>query len=290
MKKTDLDQLRYSSPIIIAGIGGSGTRVVAEILIRAGVYLGHDLNKSNDNLLFTYLFKHVYNFPTGPDDLNQKRMEALALHHKLLFGYTRLTPAELWLILKLGWAQATNRYNGLWVLNRWQKAFRYKPGATPPRYWGWKEPHSLFFLPGISAFYPNAKFVLVVRNGLDMVYSRNKQQFEYWGKAFQIDSNDRSPQNEFEFWYRSNLYTINLAHELFKDNFLLLNFEEMCLESERIVPKLLTFAGVEDEVTNELIQIPRLPKSYRRYQSAENTSWIDASVEQKLYEIGCQHF
>ncbi len=43
--------------IAIGALGGSGTRAVAQILIDVGVYLGDDLNVSNDNLLFTRLFK-----------------------------------------------------------------------------------------------------------------------------------------------------------------------------------------------------------------------------------------
>lgn len=44
-------------PVVIGGIGGSGTRIVAEILSRWGFYIGNDLNKFNDKLLYTLLFK-----------------------------------------------------------------------------------------------------------------------------------------------------------------------------------------------------------------------------------------
>ena len=44
-------------PVAIGGIGGSGTRVVVEILQDLGYYVGDDLNPALDNLLFTLLFK-----------------------------------------------------------------------------------------------------------------------------------------------------------------------------------------------------------------------------------------
>lgn len=45
------------APIAVGGVGGSGTRVVAQILSTAGIYMGDDLNIAHDNLWFTLLFK-----------------------------------------------------------------------------------------------------------------------------------------------------------------------------------------------------------------------------------------
>ena len=44
-------------PCAIGGLGGSGTRVVAQILRDVGIFMGTDLNGANDNLWFTLLFK-----------------------------------------------------------------------------------------------------------------------------------------------------------------------------------------------------------------------------------------
>jgi hypothetical protein len=43
--------------VAIGGVGGSGTRIVAQLIKDAGFYLGSDLNSANDNLWFTLLFK-----------------------------------------------------------------------------------------------------------------------------------------------------------------------------------------------------------------------------------------
>ena len=51
----NLDEL--SGPVIIGGVGGSGTRVVAEIIEHFGFYIGKDLDKARDNLWFLLLFK-----------------------------------------------------------------------------------------------------------------------------------------------------------------------------------------------------------------------------------------
>ena len=44
-------------PIAIGAIGGSGSRVLAQVVHAAGVSLGSNLNSSNDNLEFTTRFK-----------------------------------------------------------------------------------------------------------------------------------------------------------------------------------------------------------------------------------------
>ena len=44
-------------PVIVGGIGGSGTRLVAGLLQIFGYYIGDDLNDSLDNHWFTLLFK-----------------------------------------------------------------------------------------------------------------------------------------------------------------------------------------------------------------------------------------
>ena len=41
--------------VAIGGIGGSGTRAVAQIMQNAGLHMGHDLNVSLDDLAFTTL-------------------------------------------------------------------------------------------------------------------------------------------------------------------------------------------------------------------------------------------
>ena len=43
--------------IAIGALGGSGTRAVAQVFLEAGIYMGDDLNRANDNLIFTRLFK-----------------------------------------------------------------------------------------------------------------------------------------------------------------------------------------------------------------------------------------
>jgi len=51
------DDWKENGPIVIAGVGGSSTRLVADLLSLFGIFLGDDLKIASDNLLYTLLFR-----------------------------------------------------------------------------------------------------------------------------------------------------------------------------------------------------------------------------------------
>ena len=60
---THIQPLSDTAPVVIGGIGGSGTRVVAGLLQQLGFDIGSDLNDSLDDLSFTALFKRPALWP-----------------------------------------------------------------------------------------------------------------------------------------------------------------------------------------------------------------------------------
>ncbi|MDQ2935964.1 MAG: sulfotransferase [Acidobacteriota bacterium] len=49
---------------------------------------------------------------------------------------------------------------------------------SPARPWGWKEPRTIFLLAFFHKYFPNMKFLHVVRDGRDMACSANQNQLE----------------------------------------------------------------------------------------------------------------
>ena len=45
-------------PITFGGVGGSGTRLFAQIMYLLNIYNGDCINDTEDNLMFTFLFKN----------------------------------------------------------------------------------------------------------------------------------------------------------------------------------------------------------------------------------------
>lgn len=46
--------------------------------------------------------------------------------------------------------------------------------------WGWKEPNSRMFLPNLKEVFPNMKYVHVIRDGVYMSRSTNRNQLIQW--------------------------------------------------------------------------------------------------------------
>jgi hypothetical protein len=287
--KLILDQYKnkYDNPIIIGGTGGSGTRAVAEILRMTGIFLGKDLNNSFDEYLFTYLFKHpkqFLRFNLLSETIDYPSEKLLELHNKLYHGLYPKKIWEWWYILKAGWYHTWNLYNLKWVFQRWRQLIHHKP--NPGDIWGWKSPFSIFFLPWLKAYYPAAKYILVLRNGLDMIYSKNDQQFRIWSPFFKIDPKDKSPKNRFEFWYQSNKHAISVGQALFDNHFYLIKFENLCLKPRQTIKELSNFVGLDkSKIAEKVFSIPELPKSFNRYLKFD-TSWIDSNIKDKLTELG----
>ena len=121
---------RPADPVIIGGTGGSGTRVVAEILLRAGVYLGRDLNDSYDECLFPYLFNIPQRFSDSgifsePEEC--RYVGLVGLHNKL---YRKHYPNRLWewtVVLKSAWFHIRRTRHVKWVGRRWGRFIRNRP-------------------------------------------------------------------------------------------------------------------------------------------------------------------
>lgn len=260
------------SPIAVGALGGSGTRVVAEILMQAGVYLGNNLNDAHDNLTFTCLLKRPDWYMNSQ---RKDRVQHLELFGKLMKG-EKLTIEERVLYSKA-------------YFSNWNYTLKNKIKAPFKRNkdqeyvaWGWKEPNTHHYIKELNEVFPNARYVHVLRNGLDMAFSGNVQQLKNFGKNYDIpypSSTAEVPVAQLEYWLRANLHAISLARNTFKDRFYLLKFEDLCSQPENIIRDLLKFLNltVSEEKKKHLLTLPKLPSSSGRYKQADLSIF---SVEQ----------
>src|SRR5690606_37110457 len=147
--------------------GGSGTRVVAEVLIRSGVFMGDDLNESNDNLLFTRLFKDPQWYREAS---SAERENRLALFESYMQN-GKLTPGQLKVLYASAENNPTLATSFGYYLKMSGAIWRKKKMRDV---WGWKEPNTHIYLPEILNFFPNIRYIHVIRHGLDMAFSGNK--------------------------------------------------------------------------------------------------------------------
>lgn len=197
-------------PVAIGGVGGSGTRVVAETLIRLGLHLGSNLNTASDNLNFTRCFKRQDWFMNFPDERE----------------------------LSAAWEsfidQGIEGENGVSA----------NSGSTAVPRWGWKEPNTHIFLPFLFKNVPEFKYIHVLRSGLDMAFSDNQNQAKNWGQfILNTPCDDQiTPTYSLDYWIAANTRALKFQQEM-KENFLLIKYDELCKNPRRELAKLLLFVN-----------------------------------------------
>jgi hypothetical protein len=275
----------YTSPVVIGGIGGSGTRLIAQCLRDLGFFLGIDLNESNDNLWFTLLFKRIEILSATDDEFD----ELTDIFYKGMTGSSPLTTKQIELINGLA-LQDRKQYSVNWLRQRIHSLLSNQVLLNQFTKWGWKEPNSHIVLDRLRIRFKDMKYIHVVRNGLDMAYSKNQSQLELWGGHFIGNSCKITPYNSLKYWCNVHRRVLDIGKSMGTD-FLFLNYDDFCLNPENGIKQLCDFIGVvaTNIQTHDLAKIIRLPKTIGRFKQygINNFDKKDVTfVEQLGFDIG----
>jgi len=277
---------KENGPIVIAGIGGSGTRLIAEICSSAGVYLGDDLNRALDNLSYTLLFRRYSWFMKHWQD-HVKIRTGLRLLEKMLFHQRQLSLQETFFLGNaiLDYYLHYRQIEKSWAFTRLRV---YLQRTTPDHHfrgWGWKEPNSYLVLPSLADEFPNLKFIHTIRHGLDMAFSKNQRQMKNWSDLF-IENHKANhaytPTQSLRFWIASNRFMAQEGERLGKDRYLQVNYDQVCRDPEPILQKVLAFLelDVDSENFRKLLKLPQVPASMGRYKSYDLGIFNKADLDQ----------
>lgn len=252
--------LNIKAPLIVGGVGGSGTRAVVAILQNAGAFMGSYNNVANDNLHFARLISdHTDKWKRSYSDLQFN----LNTFHRLYFGQT-LFPHHIACIYACA---RQPRLKQTWLLIRRSHDVN-TPINTFPR-WGFKNPSTCFFLPQLTEHYPECKYIHVIRHGLDMAFSSNTIQLKNWGPEFNVASHDGhfTAQQQLDFWIGANQFSIQTCQRLIPDRHYILNFDRLCLYPELEINKLFAFLEFNPATAiTGLTHLVTLPSSTGRYK------------------------
>lgn len=264
--------------IAIGALGGSGTRAIAEIFIRSGLYMGDDLNEAYDNLIFTRLFKNPNWYKKSSISQKQKRMT-------LFEKYMRTNRLSIKEINELNFAARTNPN-----IHSNQKFFnkiteKLSSEEKNLMNWGWKEPNTQIYFEELMEYFDKLKYIHILRHGLDMAFSKNKQQLHNWGWKFDIIIN--GDENEEELAYKQLKYWIESTKDIlnkskrFQDRFLLINHSQFCNNPNEEIDRLLEFADLEvsKEIREELYKIPKNTGSNNRYKDKDLNIFEESQID-----------
>jgi len=285
-------------PVVVGGVGGSGTRVVAGMLRDLRVYTGSDLSAAGDNLWFTLLCKLPRWELEGPAAESEDLARSFETLERAMTG--RLTPERD----DREWIDGVvTRCTTWWQTDRlpddeppeWLRArassLRRSRRRIPSRtsLWGWKEPNSHVLLPSLQQhFGDRLRYVHVIRNGLNMAYSRNQSQAQRWGAQYGIPSaRPPGPVAALDYWLEANSVAIARGRAMPSASFLLLNYDELCTTPLEGVGRLVDFVGLHPsgQVVRRLVDIPREP-GHRHPPVGELQEVFGAERLERVRELG----
>jgi hypothetical protein len=192
------------NPIVIGGSGGSGTRAVARFLTATGVHMGEYLNHAVDALAF---------------------VETLDALINPILEYTRsldydpaCLPADLA-------ARSVEMIHSAADIH-------CAPSARGGR-WGFKNPRHMFLLPILNRAFPEFIFLHVLRDGRDMVLSKNRNQLRMHCRDLFGRPNDDTPAASAGFWATVNFQAEAYGARVLKSRYILLRLEDFLGEARQ---------------------------------------------------------
>ena len=273
-----MSQHPISSPIIVGGVGGSGTRLTVDLLKKMNIFMGNALNVSNDNMQIAPSFPIFRDLIQGKNippktPINQywerikpnflKRRSEKKLHHE-----------KKRIIFK--------------KLSQFEKIMRQDFARKPYNGWGWKVPGNFLILEYLAEYFDDLKYIHTIRHGLDMAYSSNQNQLHNWGAFFCIDiQNMPLPKASLQYWIRANQKAITVGNNLLKDKFLLLNFDTLCQNPTQEIQSLTHFLGLHNHDVTELSKIVKIPYSLGRHKKHDLSLFDDEELEE-VRKLGFQ--
>lgn len=247
-----LTAIYNQSPVAVGGVGGSGTRLVAELLSGMGIFMGTTLNKASDNLNFVKS-RELLKIP----DQHERSIEIAKSFRNF----------ELHM----------------------HEGFELDGGSSWN--WGWKVPGQFHLLNYTAKYFSGARYIHVIRHGLDMAFSKNKNQVKNWGPYLGITGgSEGDPVSALQYWIEANQWAIEQGNNTLRDRFLLLNFDELCASPEHNIRMIARFIFGNDELSSELmcklITLVDPPKSINRYKAHDFQNIFDDQSIESVRKLG----
>lgn len=221
-------------PTIIGGTGGSGTRVVARVVRRGGMYIGTGLYGSED-----------------PPELG------IFSDRWINLFMTR----ERW-----GLPEAVEAAMAGELAKALERHLAALDGTAVM--WGWKEPRSIFLLPFFERHLPGMRFVHVVRDGRDMAFSANQNQLNKHGHTLlePLETQQSQPVRSMLLWSRLNLLAADHGARVLGPRYHRLRFEDLCHQPAETLARLFDFLGLDRGATGAARAEVEAPPSLGRWR------------------------
>jgi len=218
-------------PVVIFNKSHSGSRLLAELVRRSGIYMGAHQNESGDSEdilgLVEYVVEHYY------PDFNR------------LWRGDECPDTELCALIV--------------------RAFRRHLGRGEPQRWGWKLCETAYVLPLIDYLFPQARYLHLIRDGRDVAFSDHVPPFNtFWQKIYTDSAGMRYWHGLWfgrmsKLAYRVDPLPYNVQHwinsvtvgrhfgAMLRERYMETRYEDLCLSFDDEARRILTFIGAEND-------------------------------------------
>jgi len=205
-------------PLVVGALGGSGTRAVVDILREAGVFLGGTLDPLTN--------------------------DSLAMRAFLYRWFRPLVQAH-----ETGKPFSKRAFD--WLETAVSLHLEAMPEAT--QLWGWKNPRSMWLIPFFQERFPSMRFLHLVRDPRDMALSRNRFLLRTQGRFLLSSGSGSDPvADQLQLWTRGNTLARDAGSQLQTGHYMVLRYEELCLEPAQSAARILSFLGIRS--SSDLIE------------------------------------
>lgn len=194
-------------PVIIGGIGGSGTRLISDLCTDLGIYMGADLNESSDTMYFVDFYdkwiNKWYEFRNRPFSISSMRDDFRNSFDKYLME------------------RNSDRI-------------------------GWKNPRSIHLLDFFHGLFPKMKFIHVVRDGRDVAFSKTQIQVERHGYAILGETAVKVNKAVASalVWNTCNRWAREYCEMNLVKSYLIIKYEDICKDARNEFERVSKFVGV----------------------------------------------
>ena len=258
-----------SVPVIVAGMHRSGTKMLADMLEKAGLFIGTQKEQNSEARFFLRVNRWLLALSGGAWD------------YPLPFEHVVDTPVlRAYCLARMRVMLNSPRLIQFLGLVNYG---RYRSIEKLERPWGWKDPRNTITLPLWLDLFPEARVIYIFRHGVDIAHSLQQRELmilsqkRSWRRKLRRDilpaqpirwGHDPSPRcyhlaNGFNLWETymaiGKHHQQQLATKMFS-----VRYETMVMEPLFFLQKMLSF--IELECSRERVaQIARQVRSDRAY-------------------------
>jgi LPS sulfotransferase NodH len=227
-----LDQAARSlgPPVVMFSASHSGSRLLAQMLERLGVFMGDDLNASHDSLPVFDLVRYLVEWH-APDFQPLLQYGDAELPGRVLTAFRDHIGSR-------SWAPRTERR------------------------WGWKLPETANVMPVIARLFPGARYIHLVRDGRDVAFSPfvapkapfwrkiyfNNDHITSWRGLGMTQRAYRSRSHLFNAARWVNSVTLGRAHgAMAGERYLEISYEAVVADPDAALARVAAFLQIEQD-------------------------------------------